>query len=167
MDLTLTNSALQLRAIEQTDMTVLLEIYASTRQQEMERVPDWTEDMKRTFIKSQFEAQHHYYQNVYVNGNFWVIESGKTSIGRLYLHEDFQQRGIRIIDIALLPAYRNQGIGQAILKDLMEKSAGLGCPLTIHVEAFNPAQRLYARLGFKKISETNGVYHLMEWSHTI
>nr|WP_278012004.1 hypothetical protein [Flavobacterium gyeonganense] len=36
--------------------------------------------------------------------------------------------------------------------------------VSIHVESFNPAMNLYKRLGFKKISETNGVYHLMEWS---
>jgi ribosomal protein S18 acetylase RimI-like enzyme len=34
--------------------------------------------------------------------------------------------------------------------------------VTIHVEVFNPALRLYERLGFKKVAE-NGPYHLMEW----
>jgi ribosomal protein S18 acetylase RimI-like enzyme len=33
------------------------------------------------------------------------------------------------------------------------------------VEAFNPAKHLYERLGFEKISETNGVYHLMQWNY--
>jgi len=34
--------------------------------------------------------------------------------------------------------------------------------VTIHVEAVNPAIRLYQRLGFKQI-EDKGVYLLMEW----
>jgi ribosomal protein S18 acetylase RimI-like enzyme len=167
MELTLTNPSIQLRAINQNDMTSLLEIYASTRQEEMEKVPGWTDLMKHEFVKSQFHAQHTYYQQNYAGGNFWIIESKKKSIGRLYLHENFQQRGVRIIDITIRPDYRNKGIGKGILEDLMEKSAGLGRPLSIHVETFNPAQNLYNRLGFKKISETNGVYHLMEWKHTI
>ena len=167
MKLTLKNPSIRLRAIDQNDRASLLEIYAGTRQHEMEQVPGWTDDMKRTFIESQFHAQHQYYQQAYKGGDFWMIELNKKSIGRLYLHENFQERGIRVIDITIQPDYRNRGIGQGILKDLMEKSAKLGRPLSIHVETFNPAKNLYTRLGFKKISETNGVYHLMEWKHTI
>lgn len=167
MELTLKSPSVYLRAIDQNDMTSLLDIYASTRKQEMEQLPGWTDEMKRVFIEGQFHAQHQYYQQNYKGGDFWVIELNKKIIGRLYLHENFQERGIRIIDITIQPDYRNKGIGQGILKDLMEKSAGLGRPLSIHVETFNPAKNLYTRLGFKKISETNGVYHLMEWKHTI
>jgi ribosomal protein S18 acetylase RimI-like enzyme len=167
MELTLTNPSIRLREIDQKDMVALLEIYASTRQEEMERLPGWTDTMKQEFVKSQFQAQHKYYQQNYAGGNFWVIESRKKSIGRLYLHENFQERGVRIIDITIRPEHRNRGIGKGILEDLMKISAGLGRPLSIHVESFNPAKNLYTRLGFKKISETNGVYHLMEWKHTI
>ncbi len=133
----------------------------------MERVPFWTDLMKKEFLRSQFEAQHEYYQKNYTGAEFWVIEFEKKSVGRLYLHENFQGKGMRIIDISILPQYRNRGFGQAIFKDLMDRAAHLERPLTIHVEAFNPAKNLYTRLGFKKISETNGVYHLMEWRHTI
>jgi len=167
MKLILTNPAISLRAMDQTDMASLLEIYGSTREQEMKRVPDWSDEMKREFIASQFQAQHEYYQKNYPQGDFWIIESDKKKIGRLYVHENFRNQGVRIIDITLLPAYRNRGIGNGILKDLMDKSAALNRPLSIHVESFNPAQNLYTRLGFKKISETNGVYHLMEWNNTI
>lgn len=167
MELTLTNPSIHLRAINQNDMNALLEIYASTRQEEMQRLSDWTDNMKHEFVKSQFHAQHTYYQQNYVGGKFWVIESKQKSIGRLYLHENFQERGVRIIDITIRPEHRNRGIGKGILEDLMGMSAGLDRPLSIHVESFNPAKNLYTRLGFKKISETNGVYHLMEWKHTI
>ena len=163
----LTNTALALRPITSKDAPFLSEVYASTREAEMERVPSWTDLMKKEFLKSQFEAQHEYYQKNYIGADFWVIEFENKTIGRLYLHENFQGRGMRIIDISILPDYRNRGFGQAIFKDLMNRAADLERPLTIHVEAFNPAKNLYTRLGFKKISETNGVYHLMEWKHTI
>ena len=35
-------------------------------------------------------------------------------------------------------------------------------PLTIHVERFNPALRLYERLGFT-LAEDKGVYLFLEW----
>ena len=163
----MTNPSVSFRPIVQEDMSDLLEMYASTRQEEMERVPDWTEMMKTQFISSQFRAQHEHYQRNYKGANFWIIELNSEKIGRLYLHDNFDGGVIRIIDITLLPLYRNRKIGEGILKDLMKKATELKKPLSIHVEAFNPAKNLYNRLGFKKISETNGVYHLMEWKHTI
>jgi hypothetical protein len=36
-------------------------------------------------------------------------------------------------------------------------------PLRIHVERFNPALRLYERLGFRQV-EDKGVYLFLEWS---
>jgi GNAT superfamily N-acetyltransferase len=163
----LTNTAVSLRPIAQKDTPFLMEVYASTREAEMDRVPFWTALMKKEFLASQFKAQHEYYQKNYSGADFWVIEFERKRIGRLYLDKNFQGNGMRIIDISILPQYRNRGFGQGIFKDLMCWAAALDAPLSIHVEAFNPAKNLYARLGFKLISETNGVYHLMEWKHTI
>jgi ribosomal protein S18 acetylase RimI-like enzyme len=45
----------------------------------------------------------------------------------------------------------------------MDRGSAAGKPVTIHVEAFNPALRLYRRLGFEH-ADTNGVYFLMRWT---
>lgn len=167
MKLELTDPSLRLRPIQPTDMDTLLLIYGSTREKEMERVPHWSDLMKKEFITSQFRAQHEYYQKNYIGADFWVIEKDKKTVGRLYFHNNFQGQGMRIIDISILPEHRNKGIGKGIFEDLIKKATVQECPLTIHVEAFNPAKNLYTRLGFKTINETNGIYHLMEWKHTI
>ncbi|PWJ58074.1 ribosomal protein S18 acetylase RimI-like enzyme [Dyadobacter jejuensis] len=156
-----------LRSIEPQDMPSLLAMYGSTRKQEMDQLPEWTSAMKLAFITSQFEAQHNHYQKNYIGADFWVICQNNVAIGRLYFHENFQGRGMRIIDITLLPPYRNRGIGSGIINDLIKLADQRERGLSIHVESFNPAKDLYTRLGFKKISETNGVYHLMEWKNTI
>jgi len=163
----LTDTNIALRPIAPKDIPFLMEVYASTREAEMERVSFWTDLMKKEFLASQFKAQHDYYHKNYIGANFWIIEFENKMIGRLYLDKNFQGKGMRIIDISILPRYRNLGLGQGIFKDLMSWAAELNAPLSIHVEAFNPARNLYLRLGFKLISETNGVYHLMEWRHTI
>ena len=67
------------------------------------------------------------------------------------------------MDIALLPAYRNAGIGSALLHALMAEAAQAGKPVRIHVEKQNPALRLYTRLGFVPIAD-RGVYWFLEWS---
>jgi N-acetylglutamate synthase-like GNAT family acetyltransferase len=167
MKLELTDPSLRLRPIQPADMDILLEIYGSTREKEMERVPHWSDLMKKEFIASQFRAQHDYYQKNYIGADFWIIEREGKTIGRLYFHHNYQGQGMRIIDISILPKYRNMGIGRSIFEDIIGKAAERECPVTIHVESFNPAKHLYTRLGFKTISETNGVYHLMEWKHTI
>ena len=66
------------------------------------------------------------------------------------------------MDIALLPGFRGGGIGTALLNDILAEGERTARPVTIHVESFNPAQRLYARLGFVKVA-SNGVYYLLEW----
>jgi predicted GNAT family acetyltransferase len=67
------------------------------------------------------------------------------------------------VDIALVPEFRNAGIGTALLRDLLAEGAAAGKRVSIHVERFNPALRLYARLGFRQV-EDKGVYLLLEWT---
>ena len=45
---------------------------------------------------------------------------------------------------------------------LQSEAAAAGKSLRIHVERFNPALRLYERLGFRQIDD-RGVYLFMEW----
>jgi GNAT superfamily N-acetyltransferase len=159
----LNDKALSLRPIQNEDLSVLSEIYGSTREEELTQVAHWSVQEKQAFILQQFMAQHDYYQKNYVGAAFYLILKNKTPIGRLYIHQNFQENGIRIIDIAMLPNWRNKGIGGSILEDILTKANQLNKPVSIHVESFNPAKHLYERLGFEKISETNGVYHLMQW----
>ena len=60
---------------------------------------------------------------------------------------------IRLVDISLLPEFRNRGLGTSLLRDLFTEAEAAGKPLTIHVEKFNPAMRLYQRLGFVRVPE--------------
>lgn len=159
----LTDKTISLRPIQDEDTSVLCTIYSSTREKELQQVPHWTNEQKQAFVEQQFLAQHEYYQKNYVGAAFYVIQKNKEVIGRLYIHQNFQEKGVRIIDIALLPKWQNHGIGKGILQDILKSAEKAGNPVSIHVESFNPAKGLYERLGFQKISETNGVYHLMEW----
>jgi GNAT superfamily N-acetyltransferase len=160
----LTDASFSLRPIKDEDYSILCSIYGSTREKELQQVPHWSLEQKQAFIKQQFLAQHVYYQKNYEGAAFYLILQDEEIIGRLYIHSNFQAKGIRIIDISLLPAWQGQGIGRNILMDIIIKAGKLKMPVSIHVESFNPAKKLYESLGFKKISETNGVYHLMEWT---
>jgi GNAT superfamily N-acetyltransferase len=149
-----------LRPIQEEDMELLFRLYASTRAEEMAMVVDWTDEQKEAFLRMQFQAQHAWYREHYEGAQFDLLLIDEAPAGRLYVHR--REAEIRLMDIALLPEYRNTGIGSELLRELMEEAEAAGKPLTIHVEKYNPAMRLYLRLGFKPI-EDRGPYDLMEW----
>ena len=141
-------------------MELLLRLYATTRADEMAMVTDWTDEQKEAFVRMQFQAQHAWYQEHYGDAQFDVVLIDGVPAGRLYVHR--RAKEIRLVDISLMPELRGRGIGGALLRELMAEAEAAGKPLTIHVEKFNPAMRLYLRLGFKPI-EDRGPYDLMEW----
>jgi len=152
-------AGLTFRPISDHDLPFLAGLYASTRTEELAVVP-WSEAQKGAFLQSQFEAQHAHYQTHYHGADFLVIEQRGEAIGRLYLA---RWRGEhRIVDIALMPEHRRKGLGEALLRDLLDEAAAAGKAVTIHVEKFNPAMSLYRRLGFVPAGE-QGAYDLMRW----
>jgi len=150
-----------LRPIEPDDMELLLRVYRSTREEELAMVVDWTEEMKGAFVQQQFQAQHAWYQEHYVGATFDVILVDGVPAGRLYVHRRADE--IRLVDITFLPGFRQGGLGTSILHDLLAEGEAAGKPVTIHVEIYNPAMRLYERLGFQPVEE-RGPYRLMKWS---
>jgi ribosomal protein S18 acetylase RimI-like enzyme len=147
-----------LRPVELGDEGFLYRVYASTRLEELAQT-GWSEALRETFLRQQFDAQSRYYREHYQEASFDVILADGSPIGRLYVARWPEE--IRIVDIALLPEYRNAGIGTKLLEDLISESEASMKPLSIHVERFNPALRLYERLGFREV-EDKGVYLLMQ-----
>ncbi|WP_349359169.1 GNAT family N-acetyltransferase [Stappia sp.] len=150
---------LVLRRIAESDLPFLAALYASTRAEEVAPLP-WSADEKTAFLDMQFHAQHAHYMQHYPDADWLVVEQAGTSVGRLYLERWPSE--IRVIDIALLPDARGNGLGRAMMEDVMALARADGLGVGIHVEYNNPAMRLYSRLGFTK-REDKGVYHLMRW----
>jgi ribosomal protein S18 acetylase RimI-like enzyme len=151
---------LAFRPIAEADLPFLAKVYASTRVEELAAAP-WSEAQKAAFLDMQFQAQHAHYQKYYPEADWLVTMRDSEDIGRLYVERWPRQHCI--IDIAFLPEHRGQGFGEALLRDLMDEAAAVGKDVSIHVEKFNPAMRLYRRLGFTT-EEDKGVYDLMRWS---
>jgi ribosomal protein S18 acetylase RimI-like enzyme len=149
-----------LRPAADADYDFLRGLYASTRQEEMIHFP-FDEAQRRSFLDQQFAAQFEHYRIHYPTCERNIVERDGVSVGRLWIDEWRDQ--IRLVDIALMPECRGAGIGSTLLRQVMDRGAAAGKPVTIHVESFNPALRLYRRLGFEQV-DTNGVYLLMRWT---
>ena len=144
------------------DHEFLVRLYGSVREPELAHVP-WDDATRRAFIEHQFTAQDAHYRRHYPGATLDVIELDGETAGRLYVHRG--ARDIRIMDIALLPEFREHGIGSDLLRSLIAEAESSGRTVSIHVEFNNPARRLYERLGFQFAGE-HGVYVLMVYVNT-
>ncbi len=151
--------AISLSPASDHDNPFLFQVYASTRAEEMALV-DWTLEQKAAFLQMQFNAQRHHYSVYYPAATYHIIRRDDVPIGRMIIHRSANE--ILLMDIALLPTSRNSGIGTRLIRQLQDEAASTGQAVHLHVESFNPARRLYQRLGFYPISES-GIYIEMEW----
>ena len=149
-----------LRPSTESDAEFLFRVYASSREHEMNMLGDWSAAQKETFLREQFRLQHHQYRTYYPNACYDVIEKDGESIGRLYV--EHMKNEIRVMDITLLPEYRDRGIGRALMKDVLRKAARVRKFVSLHVEDSNPAKRLYERMGFVEVGEVS-FYKLLHW----
>jgi len=149
--------SITLRDTDEADTAFLLEVYGSTRADELALI-DWSDEQKETFLKFQFEAQHRFYHEQYPDATYSIILRDGEPVGRLYVlrAEDL----INILDITVLPQFRNTGIGTTLIVELLNEGAQSSKPVHIWVEYFNPSLRLFDRLGFSKIQE-EGINWLM------
>ncbi len=153
---------LHFRPIELADQQFLFDVYANTRENEMELLSFWGEPEKLAFLTQQFLAQQTYYQQQFPSADYLIILIDQLPVGRLYL--DRRPEDIRIIDISILTSFRNLGYGSYILHQLTSEAQSVNKTLTIHVERSNPALHLYDRIGFRILDDSHPIYLLMKWS---
>jgi ribosomal protein S18 acetylase RimI-like enzyme len=151
-----------LRPVVDSDEDFLLEVYGSTREEELARVA-WPREHKDAFVRMQWQAQKEHYAHEHPRAEHTIISVDEVPVGRLYL--DRSGEDFHILDITVLPQYRNRGTGSFLIGQIMAEAKQAGKPVTIFVESFNRSLRLFERLQFGKVEET-GFHFLMKWPHT-
>ncbi len=154
-------TVIKFRPVVPADKAFLCQLYRSTRIEELNAWGQFTPQQCDAFLKQQFQAQTAHYNSHYAEAERRIILLQVEAIGRIYIFRG--DREIRLIDIALLPNYRNRGIGTWLMAELIAEATETSKPITLHVEHFNPALRLYQRLEFQ-IVEDLGVYLKMQWN---
>ncbi len=152
-------SRVALRPAGPDDEPLLFRVYASGREEEL-AVTGWNEAQKLAFLEMQYRAQSASYR---ANLNAWydvIVVDGRDA-GRVLVNRTESE--VSVADIGLLPEYRNRGIGGALMRGVLDEAARARLPVRLYVEQFNPALRLYQRLGFLPIGE-HGIYVHMERS---
>lgn len=151
-----------LRIATAEDMSFLRELYGLLRVDEVNAI-SWPNTARQAFLDSQFSLQHHHFVTHYPSTDFFMIERERASIGRFYLMRE--RPYFLVVDIALLPAWRGQGLGTMLLegsKRLAIETGAMG--IDLHVDERNAAARqLYTRLGFIQ-TQQEGPYLGMRWT---
>jgi GNAT superfamily N-acetyltransferase len=148
------------RPVTAADAETLLEIYKSSRGDDL-RGLGWPEDRISEFLGMQYEAQQKFYATDYQHATDEMILREGDPAGRLIVER--REHEIRCIDLALLPAHRNRGIGSLLIRKLQDEAGRTKKPLRLQVIRFNRAVNLLERSGFIRTSET-GTHFQMEWT---
>lgn len=113
--------------------------FAGLSHAEQERIHETVYALQRQTIEA-----------VYPSARAEIIEVDGEAAGELIV--DYGRDRIRLIDIALLPRYRGEGIGGEIVRSLCDEAASRRVPLELAVATGNAAaRRLYERLGFREL----------------
>lgn len=140
--------------VGEDDWPLLARVYADSRASELAPVP-WPQEQKDEFLRQQFEAQRLHYDTHYVGADLCVVRWHDQPIGRVYVYRSPSE--LRLMDIAILQPFRGQGLGRAMINELLDEADQCGLAVSLHVEHQNPVRRLYEQLGFEWV-EDRGAY---------
>lgn len=96
---------------------------------------------------------------------WWLIESPQGPAGAMLFSVSDEQRSAELVYVGIAPELRGRGMGRSLmqlgLSCIAERCGGSITTVTCAVDAQNtPAQRLYARLGFKSFSRRTALVRL-------
>ena len=81
-------------------------------------------------------------------GATWIRLFNMNNPGYGYINDETPE-----LSIAVLPEYRNQGIGTRLILNLLEIVKDIYPAISLSVSSDNPALRLYQRLDFEVVSQ--------------
>lgn len=97
-------------------------------------------------LEQQWQLQQRVFAGHYPEARTEIVLADAVPIGILTWHQGATV--IRLLDIGLEERYRGLGLGERLLKELIELADQQGKALELAVMRHNPALRLYQRLGF-------------------
>ncbi|MDN7698604.1 GNAT family N-acetyltransferase [Burkholderia semiarida] len=133
--------AIHLRVASREDLAFLLTLRRLTMTEHLQRVGAPTDDEAHDRrIRANFD-------------DAMIVCEGADAIGLLKVTRAAGDWHVHQIQI--LPACQGRGIGAAVLNALLTDAARERVSVSLSVLHGNPARRLYERLGFRVVSETD------------
>lgn len=109
----------------------------------------WPKETLEPFLDQQFQFQTVHYARAYPQADRLIVVAQTQAIGRLVLDRGGPEWVL--VDIALLPDWRGQGLGEALIGGIQQLAAESGAAVLLSVDMSSRARLLYERLGFRAI----------------
>ncbi len=146
----MSNRRYELRNITENDYDFIYQVKKDAYKKYVEVCfGSWDEEQQKEYFKKFIET--------YKEGAFIITFDGKD-IG--FYNGCEEEDKYEIGNICIIPDYQNRGLGTHILKDILAVNADK--EIAIQYFKQNPVGRLYERLGFKHIGETQFHYQMIK-----
>jgi len=152
------NGITRRKAVPEDD-SFLLDLFRQVRGDELALtgLPPAQLDM---LLQMQCRAQGSGYRSQYPDSDHEIVLVDGVPAGRIWV--DRSPDGFVLVDISLLRAYRNRGIGTALVTGLIEEARAAGAAVLCSVALTNQGSlRFHQRLGFA-ITGQDEIYYDLE-----
>lgn len=120
----------------------------------------WPEPMRSHLLGIQYAGRRQSFRGTFPEAASYVIEAAGVDAGWAVVTEMPQE--MFVVELMVSPERRNQGIGTAVIRQVMAEAAARRKSVRLTVNAMNHgAIRLYEKLGFRRL-EGDEVRYLME-----
>jgi GNAT superfamily N-acetyltransferase len=150
---------LTLRPTRADDQEFLYRLFYSVHSEKL-RLGPLGEEEKTKLVELMYQGFIRHYSSLAPVSDDRLILLNNESIGRMILLQTREE--IRLADLAILPEYRQRGIGSALIGQVQTESMMSKRPVRLQVAQFDRALGLYRRLGFYK-TDVEGPYIHLEW----
>jgi len=157
------SQVLTLRPTRADDQEFLYRLFSSVHSEKLNQAQLNLAE-KNSLIGFMYQAFSRHYSAIGPATDDRIVLMNNECIGRMILLQTHEE--IRLADIAILPEYRERGVGSALIGQLQTESLMSNRPVRLQVARFDRALRLYQRLGFYKIDVAEPYLHL-EWTKRI
>ena len=143
------------RPVTVNDVDFMVELFLALRRQ---REPDTDLDVE-AIVSGTRAATIEQAEGRLEDSVTYVIELAGTPIGRLRIVRTDSM--LEIAGLQIHPTYQGRGVGTAVVSAHVREAQTLQVPTMLGVDKDNPdARRLYLRLGFTDIAETETEYRM-------
>ena len=140
-----------LRPARSEDEPMLFALYRDAMRDYVAETWGWDEQWQRAHFLQAYVPAHHAVMVRSARQDASDAQSGERLVGRICLTRHWRRIFLR--DIELVAAERNRGLGTAIVRAVLELARDEHRAVELLVLKCNPAQQLYARLGFSAVAD--------------
>ncbi|MBE7385568.1 MAG: GNAT family N-acetyltransferase [Leptolyngbya sp. SIO1E4] len=130
------------RQATEQDREALFELHKLALGPYIDQIFGWNEAVQKQFFNDRFDA----------NKLQWIVGNG-LRVGVIAYQE--RDTGFYLESLEIYPAYQGKGYGSAAIQDIIQKAQRRSLPVELQVFKINPAIRLYRRLGFSVVNESD------------